>query len=106
MMMLTDRDIEECISAAANLALFFAGVPDEEVRISHLNRSDVQRLRTARLRRQQLGHASASRTALASWICLRVRPIAAANHVFRVCLSHCKFHTRTDRESCREPGCT
>ena len=30
-MMLTDRDIEECLSAAANLALFFAGEPDEEV---------------------------------------------------------------------------
>ena len=29
--MMTDRDIEECVSAAANLALFFAGVPDDEV---------------------------------------------------------------------------
>ena len=32
---------------------------------------------------------------------------AAANHVFRVCLFLCKFYyTRTDRESCRVPGCT
>jgi hypothetical protein len=32
---------------------------------------------------------------------------AAANHAFRVCLSLCKFHhTRTDWESCKEPGCT
>jgi hypothetical protein len=29
--MITDRDIDECLTAAADLALFFAGVPEAEV---------------------------------------------------------------------------
>jgi hypothetical protein len=32
--MMTDRDIEECVEAAGNLALFFVGVPDEEVLVA------------------------------------------------------------------------
>jgi hypothetical protein len=28
---ITDLDVEECLIAAANLALFFTGMPDEEV---------------------------------------------------------------------------
>jgi hypothetical protein len=31
MAVMTDRDIDECLTAAANLALFFVGVPEEEV---------------------------------------------------------------------------